>query len=57
MQSHAVTLSLGPCSILFYSCLEPQGASLLEGGPTAVLEETVSRDVFPGPPQGWRATV
>lgn len=57
MQSHAVTLSLGPCSILFYSRLEPQGASLLEGGPTAVLEETVSRDVFPGPPQGWRATV
>lgn len=29
-----------------------QWASLLEGGPAAVLEETLPRDIHPGPPQG-----
>lgn len=57
MQSHAVTLSLSPSSILFHSRLDPQWASLLEVGPTAVLEETLPRDIFHGPPQGWKATV
>lgn len=40
MQSHAAALSRSPSSILFYSHPDPQGASLLEGGPTAILEET-----------------
>lgn len=56
MQCCAVTL-LSPPSILFYPHLDPQWASLLQGGRTAVLEETLPRDIYPGLPQGWRATV